>query len=100
MDIRKRRPLPILMGEPSPGLARIHRMNMAQLTVRIERLQGEMSMLGKKLEKLKAMVPQPMAEINAITVQIARLRALEKAAKERLEGKSERRERRTRTPRR
>ncbi|HWB20066.1 MAG TPA: hypothetical protein VG711_07195 [Phycisphaerales bacterium] len=88
------------MGEPSPGLARIYRMNMAQLTVRIERLQNEMGVLGKKLERLKSTEPQPMAEINSITVQIARLRALEKAAKERLEGKSERRDRRMRTPRR
>lgn len=99
MNIPRRRPDPILMGEPSPGLARINRMNIAQLAERIDRLKAEAAILAKKIERLKAQDPLPQAEINTVTVQVARLRALEKAARERMDGKSQRRDRRSPSPR-
>jgi predicted RNase H-like nuclease (RuvC/YqgF family) len=93
MDRRNRRqPDPILMGEPSPSLTRINRMNMRELADRIETLEREQSHLTAKIERLKAVDPPDAERIAALTTQVARLAALTDVARKRLAGKTERRE--------
>lgn len=81
---------PILMGEPSPSLAKINTMNMAKLTEKIAMLEEEEARVGAKLKRLQAVDPLPEVKIKAVTELLARLDALKKAAAERLAGKAER----------
>ena len=88
----RRRPDPILMGEPSPSLAKINRMNMQQLAERIKALETESAHLSAKIERLSQVEPRDDEKIAALTEQKARLAALADVARKRLSGKAERTE--------
>jgi len=92
MRMRRRKPDPMLMGEPSPSLAKINKMNQEQLLERIESLQRESMHLLNKIERLKPLLPLPVEKIDILITQLARLRMLEKVARDRLSGKQERSE--------
>ena len=94
MKIRRRKPDPMLMGMPSPSLAIINKMNQEKLLERIESLHRESMHLLNKLERLKPMTPLPAEQIDVLITQLARLRVLEKLARETLTGKQERSEQR------
>jgi hypothetical protein len=80
----------MLMGEPSPSLAKINTMNMAKLTEKIAMLVEEETRVGAKLTRLQAVDPLPEPKIKAVMELLARLDALKKLATERLAGKAER----------
>ena len=82
----------MLLGEPSPSLAKINTMNMAKLTEKIAQLTRDRGPLVAKLEKLQAKEDPPASpeEIKRTELLIARLDALKQAAQERLDGKAER----------
>jgi hypothetical protein len=90
MPPRRRKPLPMLMSEPSPALASINRMNQEQLAERIESLQRESENLLNKIDRLNDMNPPPDEKIKNLAIQVERLKALENIAKDRLSGKQER----------
>jgi hypothetical protein len=95
MPPRRRKPLPMLMNEPSPSLASINRMNQEELTERIESLQLEATNLLNKIDRLKEVKPPPLEKIDNLAIQVERLKALETAARDRLSGKQERSTQRT-----
>lgn len=80
----------MLLGEPSPSLAKINTMNMAKLEVKIAQLKEEQRLLNEKLGRLRQVDPLPAEKIKAGEELLVRLEALEKAAAERLAGKAER----------
>lgn len=83
--------LPVLLGEPSPSLAKINAMNMEKLTAKIASLQEEQQRMATKLERLLARDPAaPEEKIVQAKDTIVRLKALEEAAATRLKGKAER----------
>jgi len=83
--------LPMLLGEPSPALAKINTMNMEKLTAKIASLQDEQTRMAAKLERLLARDPAAPAEkITQAQETLVRLKAIEDAAAERLAGKAER----------
>lgn len=101
--MRKQRPLPILLGEPSPSLAKINKMNPAQLAQRIQSLSVEAGRIARKIEHLKLQPTPPQDRIEELSKQFNRLGVLEKTARERLEssgGGGERRYSREYRPRR
>ncbi len=88
---RGRKPdLPMLLGEPSPSLAKINGMNMAKLEEKIASLTADRVHLVNKLEKLKKADPPKPDQLKDTEKLIARLDALKAAAEERLKGKAER----------
>lgn len=87
-----RRPDPMLLGRPSPSLARIGRMNIAELEQRIERLREEAAHLNRRVENLRNLEPQPFDRIEKLSMEIKRLGLLKRAARQRLEAKQKRRE--------
>ncbi|MEO1236489.1 MAG: hypothetical protein AAFX76_06845 [Planctomycetota bacterium] len=82
--------LPMLLGEPSPSLAKINGMNMEKLTAKIASLREERARMKAKLDRLEARDPAPAEQIQVAKATIVRLKALEDAAAERLAGKAER----------
>ena len=86
-----RRPDPMLLGQPSPSLSKINRMNIAELEVRIERLRTESARITKRINNLKRERPVPQNRIDQLTVEIKRLGLLRRAAEKRLEAKLKRR---------
>jgi len=80
----------MLLGEPSPALAQINGMNMAKLELKISSLKSERLPLEKKLERLEAIDPPPTERIEKAKLLITRLKTLEDLAKERLDGKAQR----------
>jgi peptidoglycan hydrolase CwlO-like protein len=80
------------MGEPSPALTQINKMNIEQLTQRIEALEVESGHIGAKIKNLSHQQPPNDVRIAALTTQKARLAALIQVAQDRLSGKAERRE--------
>ncbi|MEM6458329.1 MAG: hypothetical protein AAF710_02945 [Planctomycetota bacterium] len=85
------RGLPMLLGEPSPSLAKINGMNMEKLAAKIASLREEQVRMKAKLERLLARDPAAPAEkIEQAQATLARLKALEEAATRRLAGKAER----------
>ncbi len=87
---RKPPPPPILLGEPSPSLAKINTMNMARLTEKIAQIVEEQTRVGAKLSRLEAVDPLPEEKIKELKDLLARLAALKEAAETRLAGKAER----------
>ncbi len=87
---RRGQQLPMLLGEPSPSLAKINTMNMAKLEEKIASLKVEQERMAAKLASLEARDPQPEDKIKAAKDLLERLAALETAAAERLAGKAER----------
>jgi hypothetical protein len=86
---RNRRPPkpPTLLGEPSPSLAKLQRMNTKQLQEHLERLTTEKERLNQKIARLQAMDEPREEQIKNLLEQVARLEALEKLTRERLEEK-------------
>ena len=81
----------MLLGEPSPSLAKINAMNMEKLAAKIVSLRDEQQRMDAKLKKLLARDPAAPAEkIEQAKTTLLRLKALEEAATERLRGKAER----------
>ncbi len=94
MKPRRRKPDPVLMGVPSPSLAKMSKMNMVDLNAQIDRLTIEGSRLASKIERLTVHKPSPVEHITQLKAQLERLEVLKKAAQERLAAKDERRLRR------
>ena len=82
--------LPMLLGEPSPSLAKINAMNMAKLAEKIEALKADRVHLVAKAKKLHAAEPRDEAKLKMTLDLIERLDALKAAAETRLAGKAER----------
>jgi uncharacterized small protein (DUF1192 family) len=80
----------MLMGEPSPSLAKINTMNMAKLTEKIAQLTEEQERVGAKLSRLEVVNPRPDEKIKAVKDLLARLAALKQAAQTRLDGTAQR----------
>ncbi|MEM9417837.1 MAG: hypothetical protein AAGA25_02125 [Planctomycetota bacterium] len=81
----------MLLGEPSPSLAKINAMNMEKLAAKIMSLREEQQRMNAKLERLLARDPAaPEEKIAQAKDTLARLKALEDAAMTRLKGKAER----------
>ena len=75
----------MLLGEPSPSLAKMNRMNSTELTAHIQRLTTEAAHLNRKIENLKRHQPSPVEHIEQLTNQVKRLLVLEKMAADRLQ---------------
>ncbi len=91
---RRRKPAdPVLMGEPSPALTKIARMNTEKLTVHIQTMQTESERLETKIRNLSSMTPPDEKKIEQLNGHRDRLLALLEAAREQLAGKIERRSR-------
>ena len=90
-----RRPIkhPMLMGMPSPGLTRINRMNIEELTDYLQKLSTEGDRLKLKLGELQARQEPPADRIAGLNDQIKRLDALRQVAQTRLADKMKRKER-------
>lgn len=84
---------PMLLGEPSPALAKIATMNIVKLEAKILSLKEEQERLAKRIERLVRQDPQPAEQIENLRMQLARLLAIEQAAKDRLTLKLERKAR-------
>jgi len=82
------------MGEPSPALTKIARMNTQKLTVHIQTMLVEVQRLTTKIENLSKMDAPDQERITQLTEHRLRIVALIKAARERLEGKLERKKQR------
>ena len=80
----------MLLGEPSPGLAKINAMNIVKLEAKILQLVEEQKRVGSRIEKLLAREPAPTEHIERNRQQLVRLQALEKAARDRLKEKNRR----------
>jgi chromosome segregation ATPase len=80
----------MLLGEPSPSLARINRMPMMKLGPKIEQLQTELDRVEAKLERMKGQDEPPTERIAAATDLIKRLKVLKELAEKRLEEKTAR----------
>lgn len=84
----------VLMGEPSPALAKIAKMNSEKLTEYIETLEVEAERLDVKAKNLLNVTPVDEERIADLHKQRKRLDALMEVARERLSGKMERRQQR------
>ncbi|MEM8781321.1 MAG: hypothetical protein AAGE65_00575 [Planctomycetota bacterium] len=82
--------LPMLLGEPSPSLAKINAMNMAKLTEKIAALAADRVHLVNKAKKLHAAGEAKTEQLKQTLDLIERLDALKAAAEKRLAGKAER----------
>ena len=71
---------PILMGEPSPSLAKINTMNMARLEEKIASLDAEFAHLTIRIGHLREMPNPPEDKIEAVNDHQERLSALKAAA--------------------
>lgn len=76
---------PMLLGKPSPSLAKMEIMSRDDLMVQIESLTTEASRLRRKIEHLKIQDPVPQKRIDHLARQSRRLSALTRAARERVE---------------
>lgn len=80
----------MLLGEPSPALTKIARMNTEKLQAHIETMLTESDRLRIKIENLSNMTPVDEKRVETLELQVKRLDALMEAAKERLDGKIQR----------
>ena len=80
----------MLLGEPSPSLARMATMNMAKLEAKIVQLAEEQIHVSKRIEKLLGRDEVPTKDVESTRKQLERLKALEQAAAKRLEEKAKR----------
>lgn len=81
---------PMLMGEPSPALTKIGRMNTEKLRTHIGTLKTELERVEQKIQNLTTMPEPDEKRIEQLREHRQRLAALLKAASERLIGKLER----------
>jgi len=87
---RRQADLPVLLGEPSPSLAKIKTMNMVKLAAKIASLREERDRMAAKLEKLRIRDPLPDEKIKQGEDTVERLSTLEAIAIDLLKGKAER----------
>ncbi|MEM6550910.1 MAG: hypothetical protein AAF750_02050 [Planctomycetota bacterium] len=80
----------MLLGEPSPSLAKIQTMNTEKLRAKIASLNEERGRLVTRKDNLTALDDVPTDKVDNIDNLLARIDALLDAAKERLAGKLER----------
>jgi hypothetical protein len=83
----------MLMGQPSPGLTRINRMNIAELTEYMVKLSTEADRLKLKMTELQARAEPPQDRVANLDEQVKRLDALRQIAQTRLADKMKRKER-------
>lgn len=90
---RRRKPAdPLLMGEPSPALTKIARMNTEKLDAHIKTMQTESERLETKITNLSNIDPPDQERIEQLKAHRERLAAIMEAASKQLAGKLERRE--------
>ena len=82
--------LPVLMGEPSPSLAKINKMSLSKLSEKIDQLKVELARVNAKLERMNAQDEKPADRIARATELVARLKALLELAEQRKVEKAER----------
>lgn len=80
----------MLLGEPSPSLAKINGMNIAQLTAKLASLDEELARVTAKLGRLEGQDVKPEEKIKVVTDLIARLKALKIITEKRLAEKAQR----------
>jgi chromosome segregation ATPase len=80
----------MLLGEPSPSLAKIAAMNTAKLEEKITSLNLELERVTAKLSRLQGQDDPPLEKVKTVTELITRLTALKKVATKRLAEKKER----------
>jgi len=73
----------MLLGVPSPSLAKMNRMSAAELADHIDRLDNEIKALDAKIDRLEKIEPRPEDRIKTLNDQIERLNVLLRLAKER-----------------
>lgn len=78
---------PILLGEPSPSLARIRLMNIEKLEAKIASLIESQERLAKRIVNLSRSEPPDTEKIERNKLELVRLGALKEAAEERLQEK-------------
>ncbi len=82
----------MLLGEPSPSLAKIRTMNMEKLRAKIESLDEEKARIERRINGLLRVDTAPADQIQHLRDLLKRLEALQEAARERLEHKQQRKE--------
>jgi hypothetical protein len=75
----------MLMGEPSPALTKMRKMNAIELAAYAHSLVVENERIQKKIANLERVKPAPAERIADLTKQIERLAALSDMAKKRME---------------
>jgi hypothetical protein len=75
---------PMLLGKPSPSLAKINRMSRPELEAQIGSLITESDRIGQKMERLNGVSPDLSDRVRDLTVLSERLAALKKAAEDRI----------------
>ncbi len=74
----------MLLGEPSPALAKIACMNIEKLEAKIESLDQELDHVTAKLGRLASQADPPLEKIETVKGLIQRLNAIKEAATARL----------------
>lgn len=85
---RKSRNYPNFLGQPSPSLAKLQKMNPAQLAEHVERLGTERQRLADKISRLQATRSPDPQRLSTLNSQLSRLQALERVAKQRMTERS------------
>jgi peptidoglycan hydrolase CwlO-like protein len=80
----------MFMGEPSPALAKIRRMNMADLTAHIERMDTDRDRLKSKVKRLREQTEPPGQKMRILGADIKRLEGLLEEARKLLSNKEDR----------
>jgi chromosome segregation ATPase len=80
----------MFMGEPSPALAKIRRMNMADLTAHIDRMDTDRERLKNKLKRLRTQPDPPGQKMRVLGADIKRLEGLLEEARKLLSNKEDR----------
>jgi len=80
----------MLLGEPSPALAKIATMNTAKLEAKIASLDVELDRVTAKLGRLAGQDDPPAEKIEAAKLLAQRLSALKEIAAKRLTEKRQR----------
>ncbi len=81
---------PMLLGEPSPALAKIATMNTEKLEAKIASLDQELDHVTAKLGRLASQSDPPTQKIETAKMLIQRLNAIKDVATERLAEKRRR----------
>lgn len=82
---RGKRRDPMLLGEPSPALSKMRKMNAPELEVYAQSLVVEAERLQQKIGHLERVKPVPSERIADLTKQIERIAALTDMARKRIE---------------
>jgi len=75
---------PILLGKPSPSLAKMEKMTIQELSDRITILATEIGRHRRRVEHLKIQDPVPQKRVDSLLRQVRRLAALERATQEKM----------------